>query len=431
MAFSQALSGLKAASKNLDVIGNNIANSATVGFKAGSMAFADMFAGSKIGVGVKVSNVIQDFNNGPTNTTDRGLDVAISGNGFFRLEASNGAIYYARNGQFLLQPDRSITSTEGYKLTGYPVAGSPPAVQQGVNPVPITIPEGIIAAKATSLAYLQVNLSSNNEIIPQTTLFSPTNSESYNWVTSTTVFDSLGNAHNMNLYFVKRADNQWQMYYQDGSVSGSPIVPDPGTIAPSQPGIGIQFDTNGKILGIESSTPTVPPTPPGTATVGNFKITMAYEGLNGAPSDTFTLDVTNSTQQNLAANSISNNFQDGYAPGEFVGFQINDDGVIEGLYSNQQRQALGQIVLANFSNPEGLQPEGSNVWSETRNSGQSRIGIANTGNYGLLTSGALEGSNVDQGQELVNMIVAQRNYQANAQTVKTQDQILGTLVNLR
>ncbi|SES80322.1 flagellar hook protein FlgE [Thorsellia anophelis] len=417
MAFSQALSGLKAASQNLDVIGNNIANSATVGFKAGSMAFADMFAGSKVGVGVRVSNVIQNFNSGGTTTTDRGLDVAISGNGFFRLEASNGTIYYARNGQFLLQPDRSITSTEGYKLTGYPVAGTPPTIQQGANPVPITIPEGIIPASATTKANMQINLTSNSQI-PKNSPFSPGDSDSFNWVTSTTVFDSLGNPHNMNLYFVKTADNNWDMYYQDGSI---PALPAPGApIQPSAtgPGIPIVFDTNGDIVSIDGAS-----NPP--------LINMTYEALNGAPSADFEVDFSNSTQQNLAANSVSDNFQNGYAPGEFVGFQINDDGTVEGLYSNQQRQLLAQIVLANFANPEGLQPEGNNVWTETRNSGQSRIGIANTGNFGLLTSGALESSNVDQGLELVNMIVAQRNYQANAQTIKTQDQILGTLVNLR
>lgn len=433
MAFSQALSGLKAASQNLDVIGNNIANSATVGFKAGSMAFADMFAGSKVGVGVRVSNVIQNFNSGGTTTTDRDLDVAISGNGFFRLEASNGTIFYARNGQFLLQPDRSITSTEGYKLTGYPVAGNPPTVQQGANPVPITIPEGIIAARATTEGFLQVNLSSNNPKIPIADgPFDPNKPDSYSWVTSTTVFDSLGNPHNMNMYFVKRADNEWQLYYQDGSVPGSAVIPAPtdGATPPvAQPGIGIEFNANGEIIGVEQADP--PTGVVAAGDVGQFIIPITYSALNGAPSAEFNLDFQKSTQQNLTANSVSNNFQDGYAPGEFVGYQINDDGTVEGLYSNQQRQLLAQIVLANFANPEGLQPEGNNVWTETRNSGQSRIGIANTGNFGLLTSGALESSNVDQGLELVNMIVAQRNYQANAQTIKTQDQILGTLVNLR
>ncbi|MFC0180435.1 flagellar hook protein FlgE [Thorsellia kenyensis] len=418
MSFSQALSGLKAASKNLSVIGNNIANSATYGFKTGTMAFADMFAGSKVGVGVRISNVVQNFNDGPTITTDRGLDVAISGNGFFRLEAENGTIFYARNGQFLLQPDRTITSMEGFKLTGYPVDNG--VIQQGANPVPITIPEGILGAKQTTQGFMQVNLSSTSPVI--TAPFEPSKPDTYSWVTSTTVFDSLGNAHNMNLYFVKTADNSWEMYYQDGSVANSPVVPDPTpTVPPAPPaaGIPITFDTNGNITSINGSTPP------------DFTFDITTEPLNGAPSFTFSLDFAKSTQQNLSANSVSNNFQDGYAPGEFVGFQINDDGTIEGLYSNQQRQLLGQIILASFANPEGLQPEGNNVWSETRSSGQSRVGIANTGSLGLLVSGALESSNVDQGQELVNMIVAQRNYQANAQTIKTQDQILGTLVNLR
>lgn len=418
MAFSQAVSGLKAASQNLDVIGNNIANSATVGFKAGTMAFADMFAGSKVGMGVRVSNVLQNFNDGTSNTTDRGLDVAISGQGFFRLEAPNGTTYYSRNGQFLLQPDRTITSTEGYALTGYPASGNPPTIQQGASPIPITIPEGIISARATTNGNMQINLSSNHDIILPTIQFDPNKPDTYSWVTSTTVYDSLGNEHNMNLYFVKRANNEWDMYYQDGSVAASPIVP-----APPARGTPVVFDNNGAIVSIGTA-----PTPPATV---QTQFSLTSQPLNGAPANTFVLDFANSTQQNVKADSVSDNFQDGYAPGEFVGFQINDDGTVVGLYSNQQRQLLGQIVLVNFSNPEGLSPQGNNVWIQTNSSGQPRIGLADTGNFGKLTSGALEGSNVDQGQELVNMIVAQRNYQANAQTIKTQDQILGTLVNLR
>ncbi|MRS13573.1 flagellar hook-basal body complex protein [Enterobacteriaceae bacterium RIT691] len=405
MAFSQAVSGLNAAATNLDVIGNNIANSATYGFKAGTASFADMFAGSKVGLGVKVAGITQDFNDGTTTSTGRALDVAISQNGFFRLTDSNGSVYYSRNGQFKLDENRNLVNMQGLQLTGYPATGTPPTIQQGANPVGLSIPNTLMAAKSTTTASMQINLNSS-DAQPTNATFKPTDSDSYNKKGTVTVFDSQGNSHDVNVYFVKSATpNTWDVYTQDSSVAGAPVVQ----------GTSMVFDSNGTLTGgltQNITTGTVPPT-------------------GGATQASFTLSFANSMQQNTGSNDIVATNQNGYKPGNLVSYQINDDGTVVGNYSNEQTQLLGQITLANFANNEGLQSEGDNVWSATQSSGVALLGTAGTGNFGTLTNGALEASNVDLSKELVNMIVAQRNYQSNAQTIKTQDQILNTLVNLR
>ncbi len=219
---------------------------------------------------------------------------------------------------------------------------------------------------------------------------------------SVTVFDSQGNAHDMSVYFVKTGDNNWQVYTRDSS--------DPNSIAKTA--TTLVFNANGVL----TSNPTA---------------NISTGAINGADPATFSLSFLNSMQQNTGANNIVATTQNGYKPGDLVSYQINDDGTVVGNYSNEQTQLLGQIVLANFANNEGLASEGDNVWSATQSSGVALLGTAGTGNFGTLTNGALEASNVDLSKELVNMIVAQRNYQSNAQTIKTRDQILNTLVNLR
>lgn len=402
MAFSQAVSGLNAAATNLDVIGNNIANSATYGFKSGSASFADMFAGSKVGLGAKVAGITQDFTDGTTTNTGRGLDVAISQNGFFRMVDANGSVFYSRNGQFKLDENRNLVNMQGMQLTGYPVAGTPSTVQTGANPQAINIPTTLMAAKSTSTASQQINLNSTDTA--PTTAFDPANPDTYNKKGTVTVFDSQGNAHNMNLFYVKDATpaNSWKVYAQDGSVAGSTAA-----LATT-----LTFDNNGTLTG-----------------GGNINLTTGT--IPGATPATFAMSFANSMQQNTGANNIVATSQNGFKPGDLVSYQINDDGTVVGNYSNEQTQVLGQIVLANFANNEGLKSEGDNVWSATQSSGVALLGTAGSGNFGTLTNGALEASNVDLSKELVNMIVAQRNYQSNAQTIKTQDQILNTLVNLR
>ncbi|MDI9221643.1 flagellar hook protein FlgE [Pantoea sp. EA-12] len=416
MSFSQAVSGMNAASSNLDVIGNNIANSATAGFKSSTISFADMFAGSDIGMGTKVAAVIQNFNDGTTTSTSRGLDVALSGNGFFRMTDAAGSVYYSRNGQFTLDENRNLVNTQGMSVTGYPATGTPPTIQTGANPVALSVPTTQMAARATTTAGLVSNLNST-DTVPTVTTFSASDVDSYNAKSTVTVYDSQGNDHALDLYYVKdSASNSWTVHALD-STTGDDLG-----------SFNMQFSTNGQLTSVTDSnnnttTSTVSLTlnPSATATAAN----------GAAANQVISLSLLGSAQQNTGTTSFGNPTQDGYAPGDLTSYAINDDGTITGTYSNQKTQLLGQIVLASFSNPEGLQSEGDNVWSATNSSGQAAIGLANTGTYGSLTSGALEASNVDLSKELVNMIVAQRNYQANSQTIKTQDQILNTLINLR
>lgn len=430
MAFSQAVSGLNAAATNLDVIGNNIANSATYGFKSGTASFADMFAGSKVGLGVKVAGITQDFTDGTTTNTGRGLDVAISQNGFFRMVDSNGSVFYSRNGQFKLDENRNIVNMQGLQLTGYPATGTPPTVQQGANPAPITIPNTLMAAKSTTTASMQVNLNSTDKL-PTKTPFNPSDADSYNKKGSVTVFDSQGNAHDMNIFYVKTGPNKWDVYTQDASVTGSVATKN----------AVMNFSANGTLTSVNNYIPgTVPVDPadpdgPKIPVEGPAnaqpQIQISTGTINGAVPANFSLSFLNSMQQNTGANNIVATNQNGYKPGDLVSYQINNDGTVVGNYSNEQQQVLGQIVLANFANNEGLASQGDNVWAATQASGVALLGTAGEGNFGKLTNGALEASNVDLSKELVNMIVAQRNYQSNAQTIKTQDQILNTLVNLR
>jgi flagellar hook protein FlgE len=402
MAFSQAVSGLNAASSNLDVIGNNIANSATVGFKSATVSFADMFADSKVGLGVKVAAVTQDFNDGTTTSTSRGLDVAISQSGFFRMADASGAVYYSRNGQFTLDANRNIVNANGLQLTGYPATGTPPTVQTGANPVGLSVPTTAMSAKATSSAALVANLNSTDAVITKTPL-DINDTDTYSSKASMTTYDSLGNEHNLNLYFSKTANGTWDVNVKDGSAADP--TADVGNFT-------MTFDQNGQM----------------TSTADQ---SVTLTSLNGSAPTTFNISMLNSQQQNTGTSTFGNPTQDGYKPGELTSYQINNDGTLVGNYSNEKTQVLGQIALANFANPEGLKSEGNNVWSATNSSGQALVGLAGTGNLGTLTAGALESSNVDLSKELVNMIVAQRNYQSNAQTIKTQDQILNTLVNLR
>jgi len=406
MSFSQAVSGLSAASSNLDVIGNNIANSATAGFKSSTISFADMFAGSNVGMGTKVAAVIQNFNDGTTTTTSRGLDVALSGNGFFRMTDTSGAVYYSRNGQFTLDANRNLVNTQGLSVTGYPATGTPPTIQTGANPVALSVPTTQMSARATTTATQVANLNSTSTALDDTK-FDASNVDTYNAKSTVTVYDSQGNDHALDLYYVKTADNTWSVHAIDS------------TTGKSAGDFTAGFDASGNMTSLGG-------------TAGATSVNLSIDGSNGAAAaQTISLSMVGSLQQNTGATTFGNPTQDGYAPGDLTSYAINDDGTITGTYSNQKTQLLGQVVLASFSNPEGLKSEGDNVWSATSSSGQAAIGLANTGTYGSLTAGALEASNVDMSQELVNMIVAQRNYQANAQTIKTQDQILNTLVNLR
>jgi len=400
MGFQQGVSGLNASSSNLDVIGNNVANSGTVGFKAGSVLFADVYAGSRVGLGTQVAGVSQNFTQGAVQTSTRALDVAITnGDGFFRLASPSGEVSYSRNGQFNIDKDNYIVNSGGLRLTGYQVGANGSIA--GGSPAPLQLPATAMTPNATSKINAQYNIDSRSAV-PATKPFDATDSTSFNYQNAVTGYDSLGNPHEITNFFVKTGANAWDVYQTVDGGTASNV----GKLA---------FDANGKM--------TAPAN--GIITPGPTTLT------NGAADLSFTINLTGTTQFGND-NAVAKQTQDGYTSGSLTAFAINSDGTVTGKYSNEQTKTLGQIVLTSFANPDGLKSQGGNVWSETAASGQPLVGTAGAGTkVGSLTSGALESSNVDLTAELVNMIIAQRTYQANAQTVKTQDQVMQTLVSMR
>jgi flagellar hook protein FlgE len=415
MGFAQGVSGLNASASNLDVIGNNIANSGTIGFKAGTAQFSDVYAGSRVGLGTQVAGVSQNFTSGAVQTSSRALDVAIvNGDGFFRLASPGGEVAYSRNGQFNMDKDGFIVNSAGLQLTGYPVGANGSVA--GGSPAPLQLPTTAMQPNSTKNIAAQFNLDSRS-LTPTATPFDATNSTTYNYANAVSVYDSLGNSHELSTFFVKTGSNSWEAY---ATADGKPLATG-GALAtavpPAAPAAGPQsalsFDTNGNLTSAPS---------------------IVFTGLNfgnGAGPLAFAVNVAGTTQFGNV-NDVKKLTQDGFTSGVLTSYAINQDGTVTGKYSNEQTKALGQIVLSSFVNPNGLQPKGDNVWAETSASGQPLTGTPGEGTkMGSLTSGALEASNVDLTSELVNLIIAQRTYQANAQTVKTQDQVMQTLVNMR
>lgn len=407
MSFQQGLSGLNAASKTLEVIGNNVSNANTVGFKQSRAEFSDVFANSlngsgasQIGIGVKIATVAQQFTQGNITATNNSLDIAINGNGFFRM-SNGGEITYTRNGQFQLDQFGFIVNSDGVRLTGY-TANAAGVLSTGA-PAELSIDTSDLQPAATSEVSGTVNLDSRNSALTAAG-FDPADPTTYHNSSAVTIYDSLGNAHNIQSYFVKTAAGVWDVFTTADGVSTTTLPTPTATLT----------------FGGSGTSPTVSPATP----------TVGFTPTTGANAVSFTLDYSNSTQfgSNFSINALS---QDGYSSGRLSGFSTSADGTIVGRYTNGQSRVLGQVVLVSFVNPNGLKALGGNAWAESADSGTPLVGAPNSGGLGVLQSSAVEDSNVDLTAELVNMITAQRVYQANAQTIKTQDQVLQTLVNLR
>ncbi|MBL0148785.1 MAG: flagellar hook protein FlgE [Ideonella sp.] len=420
MAFQQGLSGLNATSKNLSVIGNNIANANTYGNKSSRAEFADIYAnavngsGSNgIGLGVNVTGVEQQFSQGNITTTSNSLDLAINGNGFFQL-ANDGTTIYSRNGQFQKDKDGFIVNSTGNKLLGYTAGVDGTIIPSSVQA--LKLPTGSIAPAATTKVALEMNLDSRQKITgPGVTVpIDFVDAKTYNNATSITVFDEKGQEIALTYYFQKTADNTWDVY---ATANGVPVNGTPA--APTPLITGMAFAPNGGTL----TNPVAP------VTMDVPAVALLTGGLT-LPITGLQIDLSGATQYGSKF-AVTNLSQDGYAPGDLTGVVIDKLGIVNAQYSNGLSKPAGQVVLASFNNPQGLQPLGGNVWASTHESGDPVIGPAGQGSIGTMQSGALEESNVDLTAELVNMIVAQRAYQANAQTIKTEDQLLQTLVNLR
>jgi flagellar hook protein FlgE len=400
MPFAVALSGLNAASSDLSVTAHNIANANTTGFKASRSEFADVFAvgAQNIGNGVSMSSVTQEFSQGGVDFTDRGLDLAISGEGFFTM-SDRGVTTYTRAGSFGVDRDGYVVNSQQQRLQIFPVASNGTFNTGTLSDLRLATADS--APQATARAEFGINLPAN-ATVPSVPAFDPANASSYNHSTAVTIYDSLGASHTATAYFVKTATaNEWQArFYIDGTAVG---------------GANTMTYSNLGVL---------------TTPVGGGITLPAFTPTNGAADITMTADVLNSTQygSQFGVNQLT---QDGFASGRLSSIDVDGNGVIFARYTNGRSEPLGQVALSNFANTQGLRQLGDTSWSETFTSGDAVRGSPGTGSMGLIQSGALESSNVDLTEQLVNMITAQRNFQANAQMISTADQVTQTIINIR
>jgi len=405
MPFRIALSGLNAAQTDLNVTANNIANTSTTGFKGSRTEFADLFAVSLQGVasnasgsGVRVAAVTQQFAQGNIEFTDSNLDLALSGQGMFIL-SDKGALSYTRAGAFQMDRDGYVVNSTGQRLQVYPALAGGGFNNGGLGDLRLQTTDS--APSATANVDYTLNLPANANP-PPVAVFDPADPNSYNQATSLTLFDSLGATHTGTMYFTKTANpNEWTAQLAiDGAMVGGPQT--------------LQYSNTGVL----------------TAPAGGQIPFPAYTPSTGAANMQVTVDLSQSTQfgGNFSVNSVT---QDGYTTGRLIGIDIDETGVVNARFTNGNSTPLGQIAVANFANPQGLQQLGNTQWAETFTSGQALRGQAGNSGFGLVQSGALESANVDVTEQLVNMITAQRNFQANAQMISTADQITQTIINMR
>lgn len=404
MSFRNAVSGLRAATADLDVTSNNIANANTHGFKESRAQFADVYAVSNLGTsqdsigqGVAVSSISQQFNQGNVSFTDNNLDLAINGQGFFTLQDPSGGRVYSRAGAFQVDKNGFVVNSTGHNLLAFQAVGG--TVTGSIGPLQFS--SANISPQASTQMDIGVNLDAGAPIpVPA---FNPADAQSFNNSASTTVYDSLGQEHLASVYFRHTAANQWDMHFR---VNNDPAY----TPAP----VTLNFDQAGAL-----TTPM-----PLTGPFG------AYTPPTGALPFNLNFDLTGSTQfgASFGVNSLT---QDGFTTGRLAGIDIDEDGVVLARFTNGQSVAQGQVVLSNFGNAQGLAAASDSTWVETSASGTPLTGAPGTASLGLLQSGALEESNVDLAAQLVNMIIAQRNFQANAQVIRAEDEVTQTIINIR
>lgn len=437
MVFTTALSGIKAASKNLEIIGNNIANSGTAGFKKSRAEFADVYSSASIGGGanavgggVRLSSVHQDFGQSNMTFTNSSLDMGIDGRGFFVL-SDQGAIVYSRAGAFIKDDDGYIVNAQGQRLQGFQAdnAGQITGLSGDLR-----INETNISPNASTLVQSGFNLESNATPPAINWAGGATPStDSYNNVSSTRIFDSLGNSHTLAMFFIKAdasaalgdpnassppgTNNQWYVAFQIDNQD----VPAVGAGGNTANLYRMNFNSDGSFASAQDTA--------GAALPNNY-FPLAFNFGNGSDPLAMNVDLSDNTQFGSPFATIFS-LQDGYTTGKFAGLAVNGEGVIFGRYSNGQAKALGQLQLANFASPEGLQPVGNTAWAETGDSGQPLVGAPQTASLGTVVSGALEDSNVDITEGLIGLIGAQRDFQANAQTIRTADAVTQTIINIR
>ncbi len=413
-AFNTALSGLQAANSNLQVLGNNISNASTVGFKSSNAQFSDAYAAAlattaptqgQVGIGTQVQTVAQQFTQGSIQTTSNPLDVAISGNGFFQFNY-NGSTVYGRNGQLQLSSGGVIVDGNGGELIGIQARNGALTGASG----PLTVSQNALPPQATSGLSLGLNLDSSNT--PISGALNINDPSTYNYSTSTTVYDSLGTPQLLTTYYQlsgsTSSGESWNVAYSATGTTGASGTTSGFIFSGAS---ALQFSSTGQPLGNVSGT------------------TVAFPWADGASNNTIAINCSGSTNYN-SANAVITANSNGYGVGQLSGLSIDPGGNIFARYSNGQSQILGQITLTRFANNNGLQNLGNNYFAETYASGQPLSGSPGSTNLGVLQSGAVEQSNVNLSQSLVNLIVAQQAYQANAQTIKTQNAVDQTLLSL-
>lgn len=437
MSFQTALSGLNASSGNLNVIGNNIANSSTTGFKKARAEFGDVYAVSFGGVsntatgsGVRLANVAQEFTQGNIDFTDNNLDLAISGEGFFALN-EDGNTLYTRSGSFSVDRDGYVVNAHGQRLQQYDVNSD--GVATNFTPHDMQLDTGANPASASTRIDINTNLDAGATPIDNTAYpaLVTTDPNTYNFSTTTTIYDSLGVTHDATLYFRRDDDytdvpaNNWEVTMEIKDTDGTTHLGDTEVL---------EFDNSGTLQSTgdidfldgapdANANSVALGTPPFIAGAGAWT-----PSTGAAPMSSFTLNFAGSTQFG-ATSAVNDLVQDGYTSGRLSGISVDSTGVVFARYTNGQSDTLGAVAMARFANPNGLKQNGDTNWTATFESGDALAGQAGSGNFGQIQSGALEASNVDISQELVNMIIAQRDYQANAKMISTEDQVTQTVIN--
>jgi len=391
MSFDIALSGIQAINEQLETVSNNIANAATYGFKAGRANFSTVMAGTKAN-GTEIGSVTQNISqNGTTTTTGRALDAAIDGRGFFVSRDPQGGMTYTRVGIFSTDTQGYLVDSNNRKVQGYgPAVGGTLGAMGDIQ-----VPTGQIPAVATTGVAFVGNLSA--DWTPKTS-FDSSSSGSYNMVKQSIVYDSLGTQHTMSQYFAKQDDNTINVYY---SLDGAAVN------ASATPAV-LKFDNAGQLTGVTGNSVTIP----ASAGAAGGSVSFDYTGTTR-----FAGDATTTT-----------NRSDGYASGAFVGVEMASDGSLVAKYSNDQSQVVGTIAIATFANEGALQALSDTSWQANASSGAALYNVPGVGLSGKLSTGALEGSNVDITSELVGLMTSQRNYQANSKVLTTESQMMQALM---
>lgn len=422
-ALYSGVSGLNTNSQAMSVIGNNLANTNTVGFKGSRTVFADLLSSSingsggasQVGRGVNMSKVDQVFSQGTFESTESNLDVAIEGEGFFILkEPGNETPYYSRAGAFRFDDNGYLINPEGYRVQGKEFELTDDTVLKPGDATDIQVAgTGLIQGLATNAMTLTTNLDSSE---PEIALaFDPADPATYNYSSSTQIYDSLGNPHLFTTYFTKTdaIAKTWDVNYsyEQDIVPAPAVAPFTTVISSAAPLTTLTFDADG----ILTSAPIA---------------TTAVLDWNNGSNATTPLAITFDTTQFNSESVVISQDQNGYGAGNLTGVEIDPDGIVVASYSNGVQTNIAQLVLGKFVNPNGLSLAGSNLYNETTSSGPARTGLPGP-ELGKVFTNSLEQSNVDMGSEFVRMITVQRGFQANSKIITTVDELLGELINLK